>query len=121
MSILLQIMEISISAVSLYMLIAIARTAEKFLETYLPKYRAIRTVCRTDNWDGIPPDCGETIWVFRNGTWQLSQESTCQPGYEPAPHPTHPGDFEGHTVRRRCRRIPKPVKAKRESLHDAAR
>jgi hypothetical protein len=119
MSILLQVTEVVISAVALFTLISIARMAGKALETsdklseaYLPKYRAIRTVKMTDYWGGIPPDCGATVWVFRKGNWDRSEESTCSEGYEHAPKPTHPGEFEGHTVRRRCRRIPKLPKPK---------
>jgi len=107
----LQVLEIAISAASLYLLYEISKTASSVLGTYLPKYRAIRTVSNTDYWHCLPPDCGETVWIYRKPQeeWVRSDESTpCMEGYEPAPKPAHKGEFDGHTVRRRCRRIPKP-------------
>jgi hypothetical protein len=107
MSILLQIAALAISAVSLVALTDIALSLRKLLETYIPRYKALRTVTRSGGWDGLPSHCGDAVWVFRDGRWSLSDESNCQPGCEPGPPPKFDGEFDGHTVRKPCRRRPK--------------
>jgi hypothetical protein len=106
MILLLQIVTVSISALSLYALADIARSVRELLNTDIPKNRAIRTVSMTGKQFSLPSHGGDAVWVYRKGSWSLSDEGNCQPGYEPGTPPKFQGEFDGHTVRRPCRRRP---------------
>jgi hypothetical protein len=56
---------------------------------------------------GMPgPPGGFSIYVFRNGRWELESDLSA-PGFEPSP-PTIPGSFEGHVIKKQSRPAGEP-------------
>ena len=109
-SILLQVAAVAIGGVSLFVLLDMAKSLQVLRDSYVSRYQALRTVCRTGGWDGLPAACGDAVWVYRNRNWELSDETNCQAGCEPGLPPRFPGEYEGHTVRKQCRRQKKKAR-----------